>query len=166
MRHLALIVPIALAACTAQPHTVALKGKNLNDTRVVAELTRALPQRERAAFSTFVLLHWSGSKAYCGRPMFRGNAEPTTVGEAIAATLEFDRDLAAKRARDSAPPSAGERLRREAQLLTDQHDQLTLERLKVMSADLPEADKQAKLADIAAQIASVRRDRERLRADR
>lgn len=118
-----------LAACNAPTSDMPLAGLDLNDARVVSEIARQLPDGERAAFTTYALLHWPGSKNYCGRPAWQADRAADTVGEAVARTLRFEADLARTRqASQAGPASSGERLREKRTALTDQIEQLVLER--------------------------------------
>ena len=126
---MAVLVMAAIASCDAPISDTHLAGLDLNDARVVSEIARQLPDRERIAFTTYALLHWPGSKNYCGRPIGQSDRAAKTVREAIAQTLNFEADLARTRqASQAGPTSQSGRLRERQTLLTDQIELLVLKR--------------------------------------
>jgi hypothetical protein len=126
----------AIASCGAPVTDTPLAGLDLNDARVVSKIARQLPDRERMAFTTYALLHWPGSKNYCGRPIGQSDRMANTVGEAVMQTLKFEADLTRTRlAAQAGPASQIDRLREQRTLLTDQIEALVLRR-DVLRADL------------------------------
>jgi hypothetical protein len=119
----------AIASCNASVGDMPLAGLDLNDAGVVGQIARQLPDRERTAFKTYALLHWPGSKTYCGRPIAPSARVASTVGEAITQTLEFEAELAATRlASQAEPASDADRLRERRTDLTDRIENLVLKR--------------------------------------
>jgi hypothetical protein len=119
----------AIASCNASVGDMPLAGLDLNDAGVVGKIARQLPDRERTAFKTYALLHWPGSKTYCGRPIAASAHVASTVGEAVTQTLEFEADLAKTRqASQAEPASDADRLRERRMRLTDRIESLVLKR--------------------------------------
>lgn len=161
-RWLVLAGTMVLAGCAGAPRDLALAGLDLNDPTVVALASEGLPQKERAAFAVYALLHWPKSKAYCGRPMFSGSAQPATVGEAIASTMAFDAALARKRAAEGAAPSLFEQRSAQKKRLVDAFEDLTLQREMLASAPMSQAAREARMREIERELAENRVAREQL----
>lgn len=166
MRHILTLTSCTLlAACAAAPRDIALAGLDLNNPSVIAQVSEGLPRKQRAALATYALLHWPQSKAYCGRPVFKGAAEPRTVGEAIDKTIEFDTALARKRIEEQRPPSIFERRARDHQRLVDEFEELTLEREMLATEELPPVEKQKRLEELDRKLADNRAVRNRSAAE-
>lgn len=155
---------VALGGCAVSPREVALSGQNLNDPRTLASLTNDLPQDQRAAFATYALLHWPGSKSYCGQPVFGKDRLPATVGEAIDQTIGFERALEQKRLAEKTPGSFFEQKAIEEKHLIDAFDQLTLDRDMLASKAMPGAEKARKMEAINEQMEANRVARRELAA--
>lgn len=162
-RLLLLAATLGLAGCAEAPRDMLLAGLDLNDPAVVARLGQELPQRERAALATFALLHWPGSKAYCGQQMFKGAAPPSTIGEAIDRTIEFDDALARKRIEEKQTTTFEQQARRKQQLVNE-FDRLTLERDMLLSAGASSADDDGRLRELERQLAANRAARNEMTA--
>lgn len=151
--HRSVVVPsligliATLSACAVAPRDERVASLDLSDTKVLARLGKSLSVRERGALATYALLHWPGSKAFCGQPVFSG-AQPQTIGEAIDKTLQFEGDLAAKRAAERAPLSPVEQRAAEERALIDEFDQLTLDHDMLITSDLPPKELASKLREI------------------
>lgn len=156
-------IALVLAACATSPRNERIADLDLSDSQVLSRLGEHLSVRERGALATYALLHWPGSKAFCGQPVFRG-PQPQTVGEAIEKTLEYESDLAAKRAAESAPRSPIEQREWEERTLIDEFDQLTLDRDMLTTSDLPKAELTKKLKEIDRKMEENRRARRELAA--
>lgn len=163
-RSLALAGSIMLAGCAAAPRDVALAGLDLNDPAVIARVGQGLPQNQRAALATFALLHWPESKAYCGRPVFKGAAQPSTIGEAIDKTLEFETALARKRSEEKQAASAFEQRAHRKQGLVNEFEQMMIEREMLASAALSPAERSHRIRELDRQLADNRKARDRLAA--
>lgn len=163
-RSLALAGSIALAGCAAAPRDIVLAGLDLNSPAVIAQASEGLPQQQRAALATFALLHWPESKAYCGRPVFKGAQQPRTIGEAIDKTLEFETALANKRIEETRPASGFERQAQHKQRLVDEFDLLTIERDMLVSAELPAAERERRARELDRKLADNRKARDKLAA--
>lgn len=164
-RSLLLAATVFLASCSAAPRDIALAGLDLGEPAVIAQISKDLPQRERAAFATYALLHWPESKAYCGRPMFKGADQPLTVGEAVDKTMHFETALARKRIEEKKQaPSIFERQAQEKKRLVDEFDQLTLERDMLASAAIPASEKDRRTRELDRKLAENRKARESLAA--
>lgn len=161
-RLLVLTGSLALAGCTAAPRDLALAGLDLSNPAVIARVSKDLPQKQRAALATFALLHWPESRAYCGRPMFKGADQPDTVGEAIDKTIEFETSLARKRVEEKRPPSIFEQQAQYQRELVHEFEELTLEREMLNSTDLPAEDKRSRLQELDRRLANNRETRNRL----
>lgn len=160
---LPLLLVLVLAACVADPRDRALTGLDLGDMALVQELGHGLTPADRAAFSTYVVLHVPTGRGFCGAPLLnREGNEPATVGEAIALTLEREAEerelmLAAER-----PPSAAELARQRMEGLLAQREQL-IARKSLLFAEhgrdaenLPEWRKiERELADFDGRLAAV-----------
>lgn len=153
---------LALAGCAAAPRDIALAGLDLSSPAVIAQVSEGLPQKQRAALATFALLHWPESKAYCGRPVFKGAGQPNTVGEAIDKTIEFETALMRKRIEEKMPPSIFEQQTQYRRQLIDEFDQLTLERDMLTSRAMPAAEKESRIQEINRKLAENRETRDRL----
>lgn len=120
---------ITAASCNAPVSDTPLAGLDLNDARVVGRIARQLPDRESLAFTTYALVHWPGSKTYCGRPIAQSERVAGTVGEAVSQTLEFEAALEKTRQASRAEPTSRlERAREQRTLLTDKIEQLVRKR--------------------------------------
>lgn len=161
-RWLALAGSALLAGCWNTPRDLALAGLDLGSPAVIAQLSKDLPQKERAAFATYALLHWPESKAYCGRPMFSGGGRPATVGEAVDRTLEFESSLARKRAAEKEAPSVFEQRARHKQNLVDEFDRLTIERDKLTSEPRISAESKQRIEALDKEMEANRAARNRL----
>ena len=161
-RILVLAVSLALAGCASAPRDIALAGLDLSNPAVIAQVSEGLPQKQRAALATFALLHWPESKAYCGRPVFKGAGQPNTVGEAIDKTIEFENALVRKRIEEKLPPSPFEQQLQYKRQLIDEFDLLTLERDMVASTDMPAAEKERRVQELNRKLAENRETRDRL----
>ncbi len=165
MRRLVVLAgSLALAGCAAVPRDIALAGLDLNDPAVIARVSDGLPQAQRAAFATFALLHWPESKAYCGRPVFKGASQPKTVGEAVDKTMEFDTALARKRVEEQQPASIFEQQALHQEQLVEEFEQLTLERDMLVSEEMPKAEKEQRVRDLNRMLAKNREARDRIAA--
>lgn len=165
MRWMLVLAGVAvLVGCAAPPRDTLLLGHNLNDPRTIAALSEGLPQKERAAFATYALVHWPGSNAYCGRPDFGKDRLPATVGQAIDKTIGFERALEQKRLAERTPGNLFEQKAIEEKRLVDIFDQLTLDRDMLMSTPMPAAQKARKLEAINRQLDENRRARHELAA--
>lgn len=156
-------IGFALTACTTAPRDERIADLDLADSQVISRLGEHLSVRERGALATYALLHWPGSKAFCGQPVFRG-PQPQTVGEAIEKTLEFEDDLASKRAAERAPRSPIEQREWEERTLIDEFDQLTLDRDMLTTSELPKAELTKRLKEIDRKMEENRRARRELAA--
>lgn len=120
---------IWVASCSVPVADLPLAGLDLNDARTVGKIARQLPDGQRRAFTTYALLHWPGSKNYCGNPIGPSRQAASTVGEAVAQTQRFEAELAKTRlAAQAGPASQVARLRERRTLLTDQIEELVLKR--------------------------------------
>lgn len=155
---LALFAALATAGCATPPRDRALAGLDLADPKIISELQDGLVARERAALATYALLHWEGSKAYCGQPMFRG-PQPTTIGQAIDKTIKFENDLAAKRAAENRPGSALEQRVEEHRRLIDRFEEMSLELTQLQDSSVPPKRKAAEIAKLREAMAENRRER-------
>lgn len=143
-----------LASCSPPPREASLAGLDLNDPGTLRTLSRDLSGPDRAALATYALLHWPGSKSFCGRPAFARVRPPATVGEAIGMTLAFDGELAAKRRAERRPGDRfAERADRERRLV-DEFDQLTLERDMVEAGAMNEPTRSRRLRELDARLAA------------
>lgn len=156
---------VALAGCATPARDVALAGANLADPAVLARLGEGLSEKERGALATYALLHWPGSKSYCGRPVFRDGRQPATVGEAVAKTLEFEQALADKRATEDSPTSQFEARAERDKQLADEMDWLTQERDMLATAQMPAAQLARETKAIEAKLDRVRLERRKLAAE-
>ncbi len=119
----------AIASCVAPVGDTPLAGLDLNDSRVVSKIARQLPDDERVAFTTYAVLHWPGSKNYCGRPIGQSHGSATTVGQAVTQTLQSEADMAkALQELNKGPPSEIEGMLEQQALLTDRIEGLVQKR--------------------------------------
>lgn len=126
---ISLLAIAALASCEAPVGDMPLTDLDLNDSRVVSQIARRLPERERVAFTTYALLHWPGSKNYCGRPIGHLGRAATTVGQAVTQTLKAEADLdKVLKELHAGPSSEIETMRERQALLTDQIEELVQKR--------------------------------------
>ncbi|MBN9507136.1 MAG: hypothetical protein J0I69_14060 [Altererythrobacter sp.] len=154
---------IWVAACSAPAADMPLAGLDLNDARVVGKIARQLPDGQRRAFTTYALVHWPGSKNYCGNPIGLSRQTARTVGEAVAQTLRFEAELAKTRlAAQAGPTSQVDRLRERQMLLTDQIEELVRKRdalygqLGAAAATAPESKQiEQKMMDLRDQRAAL-----------
>lgn len=163
-RFLILTSSFMLTGCATAPRDVVLAGLDLNNPAVIARVSEGLTQQQRAALATFALLHWPESKAYCGRPVFKGASQPSTVGEAIDKTIEFETALARKRLEETQVGSVFERQAQLKRELVDQFDLLTIEREMLASAALSSVERDRRERELARQLADNRQARDRLSA--
>lgn len=155
------ILAAALAGCAPSVSDTALAGLNLADGATLAALQAALPQDDRAALGTYALLHWPKSRFYCGKPVGGRSPEAATVGEAIALTRTYERELElARRAVVVTPGMA--RQTKERALIT-RIDHLVLERDMLFARNgAPIADS-PRAAQIAQQLDGLRAELDDLR---
>jgi len=158
---LVLYAALALSGCASPPRERSLVGLDLADPAVIGELQDDLPTRERAALATYALLHWEGSKAYCGQPMFRG-PQPATIGEAIDKTITFEDDLAAKRAAEREPKSALELRVEKQRQLVDRFEELSLEITQLEDSPTTQRQKSVRLTELRKELTKNRRERAEL----
>lgn len=161
-RSLTLAGSFILAGCAAAPRDIAIAGLDLNSPAVIAQVGKGLPQEQRAALATFALLHWPESKAYCGRPVFKGDAQPRTVGEAIDKTLEFETALARKRIEEKQAGSVFEQRAQRERRLVDEYEQMLIEREMLASEALSPVDKRRRSQELDRRLADNREARNAL----
>ena len=157
-----LAVSLLLGGCAVPARDVELAGLDLNDRQVLRSLGQGLKERERGALATYALLHWPGSKSYCGQPAFNRAHQPATVGEAIAVTLAFDQRLAAKRSAERSADTPRERQVARERQLVDAFDQLTLDRDRLQASALEPGAKARRLQVIDEELEANRQSRRAL----
>lgn len=151
---------VSCATCSPDVRDRDLSTIDLADAVAVATIGRQLDSRDRTAFITYALVHWPGSKSYCGRAVAHKSRPAQTVGDAVATTLAFESQLAIT------PQAAARRLKipdqiEENRLLIDRYEALLLQ--KQMLGNHPTGpDRKAKLARIASEMERVRLQRQRL----
>ena len=118
---------LSLTASGNQTREIALDGLNLGRSEVLAKLKVGLSARDADALVRYTLLHWPGSKNYCGMRALSPEQQPRTVGEAIEFTIHFDRAIAEKRANEDREAIAGTSVLSDKQLV-DKIDHATLQR--------------------------------------
>lgn len=119
----------ASASCSAPISDMPLAGLDLNNARVVDQIAGQLPASQRATFVTYVLVHWPGSKNYCGHAISRSGQTAKTVGEAIKQTLIFEIDEAnIKQSPQVKPTSRVDQLQERDLRITDQIEEIVLRR--------------------------------------
>ena len=155
---LVLLISLALAGCAKNQLDTPLAELDLADPSVIRELQSGLGERERAALATYALLHWPGSKAYCGQPLFRG-PQPRTVSEAIEKTIGFQLALERKRAEETRPASSIEQRARRLRGLVVQFDEMEHQIAKTESSTLPKDEKRSQIATLRAAMDDNRRER-------
>jgi hypothetical protein len=108
---LSLLMALALAGCAASRLDTPLAGLDLNDPAVVSGLQQGLSAQDRGTLAVYALLHWPGSRAFCGDALFGADGRPpVTLGDALRLTRERERAEAAAQVARSQPRSAGEKL--------------------------------------------------------
>lgn len=151
-----------VASCAAAPRDVELAGLKLNDRQVLQTLGEGVSERERGALATYALLHWPGSKAFCGHPVFAKERQPATVGEAIDLTIAFERNLEAKRAAEQNSSEPFEERVEEERRLVDEFDQLTFDRDRIETSVAGTREKSRRIRDLDDRIEANRRKRKEL----
>ncbi len=108
-----------------------LAGLDLSNMELVRDLGEGLSGDDRAAFSTYVLIHAPSSPSFCGERLFaRDGREPLTVGEAIDLTRLREFEIRLARAEEAKPLTPVQLARRQVRFTDDQRgmvsDQQTL----------------------------------------
>ncbi|MGX7953809.1 hypothetical protein ACWPM1_14755 [Tsuneonella sp. HG249] len=128
------------AGCGLDVRERALADIDLSDQSAVAAIGRQLPAREQTAFLTYALVHWPGSKSFCGKPMKVAGLAPATVGEAIAETIAFEAKLAVTRREATRPLAGVARAVERNRMLLDRYEELLLRRQMLATGDTPGRD--------------------------
>lgn len=123
-----------LASCTQTPRDIPIKDLDLNNPQLVAKLVSRLPAEQKAAFLTYSVAHWPGSKKYCGVPLNDENGQqPATLGEAIDRTLKREAEIRRFVLTPPPPPTPQEQSRQQRQMLVDQMETLIQEQDRLRS---------------------------------
>lgn len=133
---------MVLASCGQDVRDTPLAGLDLNDRALVASLRERLAPDDRAPFATYALLHWPGSRLYCGSPPNDGaGREPETIGEAIEVTLAREEELEKARAAAVEPQTDFDHQRALETRAIDRVEELVLKRDMLATRLGPDASK-------------------------
>lgn len=156
---------MVLASCGQDVRDTPLAGLDLNDRTLVASLRERLAPDDRAPFATYALLHWPGSKLFCGSPPNDSTGrEPETIGEAIEVTLAREEKLEKARTAAAEPQSALDHQQALETRAIDRVEELTLERDMLATSLGPNTSKspewqrlKRKLEEATEDLAALRR---------
>ena len=125
--HLALIALLAACGSAQNVRQIPIANLDLSNMKVVTDIQSQLPTAQRPALATYALLHWPGSKAFCGHRLSdKSGHEPSTVGEAIDLTLLREAQNAARP--DTLLPEPERNLVHALERLESQRDSLVVQR--------------------------------------
>ena len=142
---LTLLLALALAGCATNRFETPLAGLDLSDPKTIAQLQNGLSKEDAGALGVYALLHWPGSRAFCGDALVDANGRmPATLGEAIALTRVREQADAAARLARARPRPAGEILLEERDLAVRRRDSL-LERLNIAKMQPSSSQRQKEL---------------------
>lgn len=150
-----------VSGCNQDVRSRPLATIDLSNLETVAAAGRKLPERERGALVTYALLHWPGSKSYCGSPIDQHQKAPSTVGEAIQVTFDFEKSLEATR-QAALMKSPVELAAAQDQMLIDRLEALTLDRQRLALGAGDSSPERRRAAAIDREIEAVKRQRQEL----
>ena len=159
---LGLAIATTFAGCSPDVRERPLVEVDLANSRAVAAIGRHLGVRERTAFTTYALVHWPGSKFYCGSPLRLSASPPRTVGEAIESTLRFEERLAARRSEERDEKTRSVRLEKQDRKLIDRYEALLLKRQMLATAAETNVGDRAEIAAINDQMDRLQHERRQL----